>query len=312
MNSKTDHVPVMVREVLSHLVTNRNGVYLDLTVGLGGHLLAVSKAVAGQARLYGIDRDAQAVSIARERLSTIPQELTLQTAAYLTLPDLVTNWSDQLFDGIFLDLGLSSMQLDSPERGFSFRHDALLDMRFNPMESIDTAADLINNLPQEELKRIIKVYGEERNASRIARFIVRERQNQMIRTTVQLKHIISQAVPVTYLNKTLARVFQALRIAVNKELEQLETALPKIQSFLAPSGRLIVLTYHSLEDRLVKRFFQQQEKGCICPADYPVCICGKKQTLRIITRKPELPTEQEIKNNSRARSVKLRAAERVA
>ena len=302
----------MVREVLSYLLGSKDGAYLDLTVGLGGHLAAVGEAVSEHARLYGVDRDAQAIAIAKERLEPIRDRILLHTASYLTIDTLVPTWPDRLFDGILFDLGLSSMQLDEPTRGFSFRHDAQLDMRFDATEKTATAADLLNSLTEQELRKIFFEYGEERRANGIAQAIVRERQIEMILTTNRLKDIVASKVSSQYLNKSLARIFQALRIAVNKELAHLEAVLPKLPALLKPSGRLVVLTYHSLEDRIVKRFFQKMAKGCICPPDFAFCVCGRPPEFSILTRKAIIPTDAEIDLNPRARSAQLRAAEKLA
>ena len=311
MSSGINHQPVMVREVLAHLLGTPDGAYLDLTAGLGGHLVAMSEAVSPNARLYGLDRDAQAIGIATERLKAVSANVTLHTASYLSVDAIVKEWPDQQFDGILMDLGLSSLQLDDPTRGFSFRFDTPLDMRFDEKEKTPTAADLLNSLTEQELTRIFFEYGEERQARMIAKTIVRERQAEMIQTSNRLKEIIASKVPPQYLNKSLARIFQALRIVVNHELEQLENTLPKLPSLLNLKGRLAILTYHSLEDRLVKRFFQKMAKGCVCSPEFSVCMCGQEAVFKIITRKAMQPTDAEIQNNSRSRSAQLRVAERI-
>jgi len=306
------HLPVLVDEVVGNLVTKPDGAYLDLTVGLGGHLKAISKATSSGARLYGLDRDGKAVVLAKENLKDCKQTIRLVCASYDTIDEVVGDFENKEFDGILLDLGISSLQLDDPQRGFSFRFDGPLDMRFDSDAESRTAGDLINTLSEKEIAEIIKVYGEERSAGRLARAIVRERQKEMILTTSQLSEIVKRNVKPVHANKSLARVFQAFRIAVNGELERLEEVLPKIVDILKINGRLAVLTYHSLEDRIIKSFFRKLVKGCVCPDSFDICVCGVKPTLKIITRKAIKPSETELTENSRARSAKLRVAERVA
>ncbi len=306
------HLPVMAGEVVDHLVIDPEGAYLDLTAGLGGHLEAIAEALTDEARVYGIDRDSAALAQAQVRLSKYPQLKALVCASYVRIDEIAKEeFADKEFDGILLDLGVSSLQLDDPQRGFSFRHEGPLDMRFDPSSEAQTAADLISELDERALSRIIWEYGEERNAGKIARAIVRERRTRMIRTTSQLAAIVEELTPPPYRTKSLARVFQALRIAVNEELASLVQLLPKTIDLLRTGGRIAVLTYHSLEDRIVKRFFQQQVKGCTCPPEYDVCVCGNVPTLKLVTRKPLTPQPEEIERNGRARSAKLRVAERI-
>lgn len=305
------HLPVMVNEVLEHLVVKKDGAYLDLTSGLGGHLIALSQNTNSAARLYGLDKDKKAVEIARCNLNGISQAFKIIPSSYTDIKTATKQFEDKKFDGILFDLGLSSYQIDDPERGFSFRYDGPLDMRFDSDSKIKSASDLVNELDENELTRIFKEFGEERNAKKIAKQIVRERQDAMIITTTQLRDIINRVVPPPFQVKSLARIFQALRIAVNKELEQLQSALPQVLSYLKQEGRLVIITYHSLEDRIVKQFFQKEAKGCICPDDIPVCICGHTPQLKIITKKAIAPTKAEINRNNRARSAKLRIAEKI-
>ena len=307
----SDHEPVLTEQVVRFLATNPGGAYLDLTVGAGGHLKALSQAVGRNARLYGLDKDATAVELAGKNLAGRPQLKTIVNESYHRLEAVVERLDDSLFDGILLDLGISSMQLDDPKRGFSFRFEGPLDMRFDPASSGPAAADLINKLSEKELADIIKNFGEQAQARRLARAIVRERQEKMILTTTQLKQIILGVIKPPYQNKALARVFQAFRIAVNRELELLAETLPIAASLLAPKGRLAVISYHSLEDRAVKRFFQRGAKGCTCPPEFDVCMCGTPPTLKIITRKPVMASEEEQNANPRSRSARLRVAQRL-
>lgn len=302
---------MMAGEVVKLLLTDSNGAYLDLTAGLGGHLRALAADLGLSARLYGIDKDGQAVGRARKNLEAIGQLKGLRKASYADVDVVVEQFEDRQFDGLLLDLGLSSDQLDDPARGFSFRRDGPLDMRFDTDTVGRTAADLINALDEKDIAEILRLFGEERGAARLARAIVRERQKEMILTTAQLARIVTGIVPPPHQTKSLARVFQAFRIAVNRELDELQAVLPRAVALLKAGGRLVVITYHSLEDRLVKRFFQEEARGCICPPGFPQCVCHRRPRLKIITRRILRPTPEEIKSNPRARSAKLRAVERL-
>ena len=305
------HLPVMADEIVSQLAVNRDGAFIDLTAGLGGHLYALSKVLSDKARLYGIDRDSAAVKIASENLAGCPQRVVVKEAPYSTIDELTTSFEDSRFDGMLLDLGISSMQIDDASRGFSFRHDGPLDMRFDPDRTVTTAADIVNRYSEKELADIFFTYGEERKAKRIAKALVMGRQTEMIQTTAQLKIIVTDTINPPHQTKSLARIFQALRIAVNGELDELKAVLPKIINLLNQGGRLAVLSYHSLEDRIVKRFFRQIQKGCTCPAHFSVCVCGIKPSITILTKKALIPSEDEIKTNPRARSAKLRVAQKI-
>lgn len=261
--------------------------------------------------MYGLDRDPAAVAAARETLRDCRQPVTLVNASYSDIKTVTADLDDRRFDGILLDLGLSSLQLDDPARGFSHRFEGPLDMRFDPESGELSAADLIDALTEEELADVFRTYGEERRARRLAREIVKERQAEMILTTSHLARIIERATPAQHRNKTLARIFQALRIAVNRELDRLESTLPDLLELLQAGGRVAVIAYHSLEDRVVKRFFQREAKGCLCPPETPVCICDHTPQVKILTRRPIIPEPAEIDANPRARSAKLRVAERV-
>lgn len=302
----------MAAEVVRFLVTDKKGAYLDLTAGLGGHLLALSGSLDKTARLYGFDKDRQALDLANTNLSAVVQKVRLIEASYTELDNKAPSLEDEKFDGVLLDLGLSSLQLDDPKRGFSFRHAGPLDMRFDPEKTSRTAADLINSSDEAELAKIIATYGEEKHARKLARAIVRERQKEMIQTTADLAALVRDNIKGQYQVKSLARVFQAFRIAVNGELDCLKSVLPQIINRLKGGGRLVVLSYHSLEDRIVKHFFQDENKGCQCPPRLPVCVCGRVPTVKLLTRKVLLATEEEKNINTRARSVRFRAVERLA
>lgn len=303
------HVPVLYEEVLTYLAPRPGGRYIDATVGGGGHAEGILERSAPDGRLLGIDRDPAALEVARARLARFGDRVVLVRGSFRHLRSLAESCTFTSVDGILFDLGYSSLQVEDPRRGFSFHAEGPLDMRFGPDTPV-TAADLVNTLPEEELADLIYRYGEERYARRIARAIVRHRP---IRTARELGELIERTVgrrggrlhPAT-------RTFQALRIAVNEELEALAEALPQAVTLLKPGGRLVVIGFHSLEDRLVKRFLKQEATDCLCPPHVIVCQCGHRATLRILTKKPVTPSEEEVKRNPRARSAKLRAAERLA
>ena len=301
----------MAAEVAQLLVTDPDGCYLDLTVGGGGHLRALAGRLGSGARLYGIDRDSEAVARSALALEETVQLRKIVKATFGDLAEAVGQFEESLFSGILLDLGLSSYQLEDPSRGFSFRHDGPLDMRFDPTTGI-SATDLIGSLDEKRLTKLIREYGEERQTARIAKAIVRERQKEVIDTTGRLADIIVSVIRSPHQTKVLARVFQAIRIAVNRELDELQRVLPAALEVLSSGGRLAVIAYHSLEDRIVKRFYQQEARGrCICPPGLPVCSCGSQPTMRIITRKGVAPRAEEISQNPRARSARLRVAEKL-
>lgn len=305
-------MPVMAGEVVKLLITDPEGAYLDLTVGLGGHLKALAEALGPKARLYGLDKDPAAVEQATRNLAGCRQVKKVVRACYGDIDTVVDRIEDKTFDGILLDLGLSSPQLDDAQRGFSFRLNGPLDMRFDPQSQERTAADLINSLSEQKLAETIRFFGEERFAPQLAKAIVRERQKTVIQKTGQLARIVTETVRPPYQTKSLARVFQAFRIAVNRELDELQAVLPKAFALLKVGGRLAVISYHSLEDRIVKRFFQKEAKGCICPPELPECICNRSPRARIITKKALTPQKREKEQNPRSRSAKLRVAEKIA
>jgi len=303
----TPHQSVLYHEIIHALQPKNKGLYVDGTLGAGGHARGILEACAPDGRLLGLDVDPQALALARKTLAPYGERARLTQASYDSLNETLREIGWEKVDGILLDLGLSSMQLDTPERGFSFQHDAPLDMRFDPA-SPTSAADLVNTLPQDELADLIYHYGEERASRRIAQAIVKARP---LRTTRQLATVIESVVPRKGHIHPATQTFQALRIAVNQELERVEDVLPQAVAALKPAGRLAIISFHSLEDRLVKEFFRRESRDCICPPRQPVCTCGHKATLKEISRKPITPGDAEIKANPRARSAKLRVVEKL-
>jgi 16S rRNA (cytosine1402-N4)-methyltransferase len=311
----------MLHEVLQALDPRSGGLYLDATVGLGGHASAVLERLAPSGRLLGLDQDPEALSLARKRLEeaaeqqewSVSEPFSLERANFVEVSGVLDRRGEGALRGALFDLGVSSLQLDRPARGFSFRTAGPLDMRMDPGRP-RTAADLVNKLSEEELARLIAEYGEERWARRVAREIVRARERRPLTTTRELADVVTRAVPRTPgLNiHPATRTFQALRIAVNEELEVLSGALEACARRLTPGGRIVVLAYHSLEDRIVKRTFARLSGRCECPRRLPVCSCGAEPLLRLLTRKPLTPGDAEVQSNPRARSARLRAAERTA
>lgn len=305
------HQPVLADVVVSLLITDPEGAYLDLTAGGGGHLRKLAAALGARARLYGLDRDPAAIRRATTVLSHFSQSHRLIQASFGDLAEAAKQFSESAFTGILLDLGVSSKQIDDASRGFSFRQEGPLDMRMDP-SSGTTAADLIQRSTERQLIEMLRSYGEERQAARLARAIVKERQREMIRTTTQLAAVVSSVIHPPHQVKSLARVFQAIRIAVNQEMEQLAAVLPAAWSMLAPGGRLAVISYHSLEDRQVKQFMKARaHPPCVCPRMQAICTCDRTPSLKLITRKPIEPDETELAVNSRARSAKLRVGEKL-
>jgi 16S rRNA (cytosine1402-N4)-methyltransferase len=301
------HQPVLYHEIIHALQPKNEGFYVDGTLGAGGHARGILEACAPDGRLLGLDVDPQALALARETLAPYGERARLIQASYTSLAELLHEIGWEKVDGILLDLGLSSMQLDTPERGFSFQQDAPLDMRFDPA-SPTTAADLVNTLSQAELADLIYRYGEERASRRIAQAIVRARP---LRTTRQLATVIESVLPRRGHVHSATQTFQALRIAVNQELDRVENVLPQAAAALRSGGRLAIISFHSLEDRIVKEYFRRESRDCVCPPKQPVCTCGHKATLKEIARKPIAPGEAEVKANPRARSAKLRIAEKL-
>ena len=308
------HVPIMVDEVLSLLAPARGGVFVDGTLGGGGHAEAVLAALPAGSRLIGVDRDADAIAASGRRLAACSDRFTAVRGNFFDLPALLLPLGITRVNGILLDLGVSSHQLDDAARGFSYRAEAPLDMRMDRRGG-RSAYDMVNGYSAEELKRIFFAYGEERFSARIAERIVSERQKAPIETTTALAEIIKSAIPGKFRNEPqhpARRCFQALRIAVNDELDGLDAALTRCHDLLAPGGRMAVLTFHSLEDRIVKNAFRRMENPCTCEKSAPICVCGKTPTVRILTRKPLTASSEEVCHNSRSSCAKLRAIERLS
>lgn len=303
----------MPAEVVRYLAPRPGGVYVDGTLGGAGHAREILEASSPDGILIGFDRDAEALEAATLRLAPYKGRVRLFNMNFARVAEALTEAGVGRIDGFLLDLGVSSHQLDKGERGFSFQHDAPLDMRMDTGSGM-TAADLVNSLPAEELERVIREYGEERWARRIAAFIVKARQDAPILTTLQLVDIIKGAIPRAKWEERLhpaTRTFQALRILVNEELKSLEEGLSDGISLLNGGGRAVVISFHSLEDRIVKNTFRTLAQGCVCPKAIPVCVCGKTPRLRLLTGKPVMAGEQEVAGNPRARSARLRAAEKL-
>lgn len=306
----------MLEEVLEGLNVRPGGVYVDCTLGGAGHSEAILKNLHGTApggMLVALDQDPAAISAAEKRLAPYKDRVILVKSNFMELADVLDSLGIKVIDGALFDLGTSSHQLDNPVRGFSYQHDAALDMRMDPGQAL-TAKDLVNNLAEEELTKIIKDFGEERWASRIASFIREERRLRPIETTGQLVEIIKKAIPAGARRQgphPAKRTFQALRIAVNRELEILESAVCSAVQALRPGGRICVITFHSLEDRIIKDLYRRLASPCTCPREFPVCVCGGRSTLKIISSRPLVPSQEELENNPRARSAKLRVAEKI-
>jgi 16S rRNA (cytosine1402-N4)-methyltransferase len=308
---KLVHLPVMPGEVVRYLGCKPGGSYVDGTLGGGGHTLEILKATGPGGRVIGIDRDGDAIAAAERVLEPYTDRVLILRENFKDIKALLSARGIDKVDGIVLDLGVSSFQLERPERGFSFRFDTRLDMRMDRTQEL-TAYELVNELPPAELERIIRTYGEERRARQISRAIERARLLKPIETTGELARIVLEVVskrpgkihPAT-------KVFQALRIAVNDELENLKVGLGDSVETLGRGGRMVVISFHSLEDRIVKNFFRDLSRGCVCPPRIPKCVCGKKPSVRLLTRKALTPTPREIDTNPRARSARLRAIEKL-
>jgi 16S rRNA (cytosine1402-N4)-methyltransferase len=313
MQPEYPHQPVLVHEVIRFLVTTHEGIYVDGTVGTGGHSEAILREVGGNGQLICIDRDSEAIEVSRERLVPLGKNVTLVTGNYAGLDEVLRDLGLEKVHGILLDLGMSTSQLEYSGRGFSFNRDEPLDMRMDPDGDV-TAQELINELPAQELEHILRTYGEEGRAKGIAKTIERERRKRPIDSSLQLANLIQSVVPRSHHPKAkhpATRTFQALRIAVNRELEHLKAFLDKAPGLVFRRGRLVVLSYHSLEDRMVKRAMSDWERGCRCPSDVPVCGCGKAPLFKRLHKRGIRPDQREIQGNPRARSAMMRAAERV-
>lgn len=304
------HHPVLAEDVARFLITRGDGCYLDLTCGGGGHLKYISRILSGEAVLIGIDRDPDAVSAALTNLEGLPQKVNIINSVFERFDEVIGDLGVMQVDGILFDLGISSYQIDTPRRGFSFMENGPLDMRMGNDTGL-TAEEVVNGYPEKDLAAIFWKYGEERQSRRAAKAIYLAREEERINSTGRLVEILAPLFPPRTRNASLARLFQAIRIEVNRELEQLEKTLPLAIKHLAVGGRLVVMSYHSLEDRMVKRFLAEKARSCICPKEFPICVCQHKPEVEILTRKPVKPLDEEIENNSRARSAKLRAAEKI-
>ncbi len=306
------HVSVLFKESIEALKIKSDGIYADGTLGGGGHSHGILSASEG-CHLIGIDQDKEAIAAATKRLSEFSDRVTIVNRNFSEIKNILSELNIEKIDGAVLDLGVSSYQLDNAERGFSYMHDAALDMRMN-ISSPKTAYEVVNSYSCEELTRIFYEYGEEKWSKRIAEFICERRREKPIETTFELVDIIKAAIPKKARmdgGHPAKRVFQAIRIEVNNELGILEQSVRDFTSCLKKGGRLAIITFHSLEDRIVKKTFQEMAKGCICPKEFPVCMCGRKPEIKIISRKPVLPSEKEIEENSRSKSAKLRIAEKL-
>lgn len=307
------HESILLAECLEGLNIRPDGIYVDATLGGAGHSLHIAQKLSDMGKLLCIDRDDEALENAKIRLASVMQRVSLNKSDFRNLREVLHNNHQTDADGILFDLGVSSPQLDHAERGFSYMQDAPLDMRMDRQQAL-TAYEVVNTWSREDLRRIFFDYGEERYAPLIAAAIARQRTEHPIQTTLELADIIRNAMPAQARREKqhpAKRTFQAIRIAVNDELAAVRQAMEQAISCLAPGGRLAVITFHSLEDRIVKTAFAQAAQGCTCPKDFPVCVCGKKPTVKLITRKPILPSAQEIAGNPRARSAKLRICEKL-
>ena len=307
------HISVLLNECIDNLNITPDGIYVDGTMGGGGHSLEIAKRLT-TGRLICIDQDPNAHEAAGKRLAEYKDRITFVRDNFGNIANILDSLGIEKIDGMLLDIGVSSHQLDEAERGFSYQQDAPLDMRMNPDRPF-SAYDVVNGYDEDELDRVIFTYGEERWARRIAQFIVKEREAKPIETTGELVDIIKKAVPKGARKDgphPAKRTFQAIRIEVNGELEVLQRAIDDVAARLAVGGRLCIITFHSLEDRIVKEAFRKQENPCICPPQFPVCVCGKNPLVRVITRKPILPSKEELEENPRSRSAKLRVLEGVS
>lgn len=306
------HTSVLLHETVDGLAIKPNGVYVDATLGGGGHAFAVCSKLNNEGSFIGIDQDAAAIEAASARLLGFGESVTIIRSNYCDMKARLQEIGVDKVDGIILDLGVSSYQLDTADRGFSYRVDAPLDMRMDQRQSM-TARDIVNDYSESDLYRVIRDYGEDKFAKNIAKHIAREREKKPIETTKELNEIISHAIPMKFQKNAghpSKRTFQAIRIELNRELEVLRDTLDDMIGLLNPGGRLCIITFHSLEDRIVKSSFRKNENPCTCPSHFPICICGNVAKGKVITRKPILPGEGELAENSRSKSAKLRIFER--
>ena len=307
-----EHKSVLLEETINGLNIRPDGTYVDGTLGGGGHAYEICRRLGDKGSIVGIDQDAAAITAAGARLKDFGEKVTIVRSNYCDMKSQLHQLGIDKVDGIVLDLGVSSYQLDTAERGFSYREDVPLDMRMDTRQKM-TARDIVNDYGEMDLYRVIRDYGEDKFAKNIAKHIVAARAERPIETTGQLTGIIRQAIPMKYQKKSghpSKRTFQAIRIELNRELEVLRDSLDDMIDLLKPGGRLCIITFHSLEDRIVKSAFKKNENPCTCPSDFPICVCGKESKGSILTRKPILPDEEELEYNSRAKSAKLRIFER--
>jgi len=309
-HSPLAHTPIMKEETVSYLLTDLSGIYVDCTLGAGGHTEAILKALNPQGRLIGIDRDQRAITNFRRHFARYLSRVTLFHSRHALLGDLLKGEGIFHVHGVLFDLGLASFQIDEPGRGFSYLHDGPLDMRVDSSQHI-TAETVVNEYGEGDLARVIREYGEEPSWRRVARAIVRARLRGSIETTFQLAEIVRRNIPRAHVIKSLSRVFQAIRVEVNGELEELRQGLEVAVAFLKPGGRLVVICYQSLEDRAVKSLFWRLSGVCQCPKNLPQCVCSPRKDLQVLTRRAVRPTAQERERNPRARSARLRAAQKM-
>ncbi|GFI37056.1 16S rRNA (cytosine(1402)-N(4))-methyltransferase RsmH [Lachnospiraceae bacterium 50-23] len=306
------HKSVLLHETIDGLSIKPDGIYVDGTLGGGGHAFEVCRRLGNKGSIIGIDQDAAAIEAAGARLKDFGEKVTIVRSNYCDMKSQLHKLGIDKVDGIVLDLGVSSYQLDTAERGFSYREDAPLDMRMDTRQKM-TARDIVNDYSEMDLYRVIRDYGEDKFAKNIAKHIVEARGKKAIETTGELTDIVRASIPMKYQKKSghpSKRTFQAIRIELNRELDVLKESLDDMIEILNPGGRLCIITFHSLEDRIVKSAFRKNENPCTCPVDFPVCVCGKVSKGTIVTRKPILPCKEEVENNSRAKSAKLRIFER--
>lgn len=307
-----NHVSVLLDETIEGLNINPDGIYFDGTLGGGGHSYEILKRLTGKGILIGVDQDGDAIDAASEKLKEFEGKFQLVRSNYSEIETILNDLKISKIDGIVLDLGVSSYQIDNLERGFSYKEDAPLDMRMDQRQLLN-AADVVNGYTEEQLIAMLRDYGEERYAKSIAKAIIEGRKDRPIATTQELSDIVKNAVPKKYQiakGHPAKKTFQAIRIEVNNELNILKTTLDKMIEHLNPGGRICVITFHSLEDRIVKLNFRNNENPCTCPPDFPVCVCGNKSKGKVITRKPIVPSDEEVENNKRSKSSKLRIFER--
>jgi len=307
------HKSVLLDETIEGLAIKPDGIYVDGTLGGGGHSYQICRNLSKQGRLIGIDQDDAAIEAATARLQEFADRVTVVRSNYCNMKNVLQELGIEKVDGIVLDLGVSSYQLDTVERGFSYKYDTDLDMRMDRRQTL-TAKDIVNNYSEKELFRIFRDYGEEQFSQNIAKHIVRNRQEKEIQTTFELNEIIKAAIPAKMRTNghPSKRVFQAIRIECNKELDVLRDTMDTMVELLNPGGRLSIITFHSLEDRIVKSAYRKYENPCTCPPEFPVCVCGKKPLGKSVSRKPILPSKEELEVNSRSKSAKLRVFEKTA